>query len=316
MEPSPATEAPTPTFTVDEAPIDAQEAFEDRPENLIVVRHRLSSHPAVQATAAYLNEQRGAPLSRARTFGDGTLDIVVSLKSVRRALLWMDAFVRACEVRGFEIIGKRGYERTSHVRVLGQDILFKLFEPERRIDILKETGKRLPPKSIFFTRYRYEGTGVLEFRMGHQYGSERGTWRDHKDAPLEDQLNDIMVGLVEAAAIMNFHDERRRREEEEQERLAQIAHQARQQREAEKQRVTQLLADAEAWRKAQNLRAYADAVEAVLMARDSAKGAVPTEAAAWLEWARYIVADGMDPLTLAAPTRGVSLVVTEPRPMV
>lgn len=175
--------------------------------------------------------------------------------------------------------------------------------PERRIDLTKEPGYKPNPRDLFPTRYRYEGTGVLDLQIGHLYGIGRCVWIDYQDQPLEEQLSEIMVGLVAAAVAIGEKQAQWRREEEEHRRLAEIALAEQAQEKAEERRVAQLAADADRWARAQHLRAFAKAIQDDLVARMD--GSLPVATEAWLAWVHY-VADELDPSSLADPVAFLS----------
>jgi len=299
-EPPAQNSTPPPDHAVPltEGPVWEQQQFESLPQNRIVARKRLSRSPLIHATARSLADHHGPPERRTRTYGDGTLDVAVAGRSARRALLLLDSFVQACAARGFVVEGARGNRRESRVTVLDQHISFRVFESERRIDLTKDPGYKPNPRELFPRRYRHEGTGVLDLQIGSPYGIGRSVWIDYSDLPLEEQLNEVMVGLVAAAVAIGEWQTEREREEEEHRRLAAIARAERVQEEAEERRVAQLVADAERWARAEQLRNFATAMEAELRSREA--GRLPVATHAWLAWVHY-VADELDPAMLADP---------------
>lgn len=280
-------------------PVYDQELFEARPENRIDVRDRLSRHPCIRATAASARSDHGPATSFVGAYGDGTLGLSVSRQSLLRALRLLDAFVRGCESRGWPVSGAGRDQQTGHVKVLGQQIEFRLREPQRRIDRVKEERLRIKPGEYMYGRYRYEPTGIFEFNLGGRYGAGACYLRDTKELRLEDCLNDLMVALVEAAVAMNERDERLRLEQIERERQASLRCEERRQDEREKQRQEQLFAGSDGWRRAQNLREFLVEIEKTLRTRETA-ARLPADTEAWLAWG-YYVADEMDPLLLADP---------------
>jgi len=257
---------------VREGPVWEQEQFEARPENRIVGHVQLSRESATPDAAPP--------------------------QPVARALHFLDAFVGACKKRGFVVEKRTRGQRAGKVKVRGQVIEFQLHEPQRRIDLLKESGKRLKPGEYFYPRWRFEDTGALEFQIGHVYGIERRTWRDGKRQRVEDCLNDIMVALVAGAVALHEQAERRKRAEEERVRLARLEREETTQRDGEEQRVLQLIADADGWTRAERLRRFANAIETDAIARSPSS--LPNVLSAWLAWVHY-VADATDPTVFADP---------------
>jgi hypothetical protein len=270
---------------VREGPVWEQEQFEARPENRIVVHVQLSRE----------SSNPDAPLPQ----------------PVARALHFLDAFVGACKKRGFAVEKRTRGQRAGKVTVRDQVIEFQLHEPQRRVDLLKESGKRLKPGEYFYPRWRFEDTGTLEFQVGHVYGIERRTWRDGKRQRIEECLNAIMVALVAGAVALNTQAEERKRAEVERIRLARLEHEETMQREGEEQRVQQLIADADGWMRAERLRRFADAIETDAIARSP--GSLPIELSAWLAWVHY-VADETDPTVFADPLAFLLREPPEPLP--
>lgn len=292
-----------------EGPVLEQEQFEARPKNLITIRPRLSRRPVVSLTSAWL---RARPGSMPRS-SEGVLDVQASRDNISRALHFIDAFVGACEARGFAIRGYKGNDQKSFVTLLGQSIEFRLREPSRRVDLAKEARARgVTPSPHMYPRYRFEGSGHLEFALGHPYSPAHAMWRDGKLRRIDDCLNEIMVALVAIAVELNEIDAAREREEAERVRLARIAHDEREQAERESGRVAQLREDAAAWMGAQAVRAFVASLEAHLCAK-TGETSVPAAVAAWVAWA-YYVADDLDPLQRADPAEYVSRDPVEPVP--
>ncbi|MBI1308957.1 MAG: hypothetical protein GC129_03720 [Proteobacteria bacterium] len=130
-------------------------------------------------------------------------------------------------------------------------------------------------------------------------------WEDKDGCPLENQLTDIIVGLVSAAERLHrqWQEEHRvwqrreqeRKEREEQERRELEARRERERLAAiEKAKVDALLQDAADWRKAAEIRAY---VEAVLAQTSTS----PDETFEnWRKWA-LSEADKLDPIVSRRP---------------
>jgi hypothetical protein len=295
-----------------EGPVWEQEQFESRPENRITISKGLSRHPTIRATSEFLRERHNRHTAYTAP-RDGILDADVSRALVTRALHFLDAFVRACEARGFSIRAAKGNERESVVTVMGQSMPFRLREPYRRIDLAKELRARgeRPPEHMY-PRHRDEKTGEFEFTVGSQYSIARRGWRDGKRQRVEDCLNEIMVALVEGAVALNEQAAQRAKEEAERARRARLAFEEQQQDTKYEQRVEQLTTDARGWAEASTLRAFASAVEADLLAR-SPTTPLPVDVAAWIAWVHW-VADERDPLVSADPIAFLSREAPDPLP--
>lgn len=296
-----------------DGPVWEQEQFEARAENRITISDGLSRRPVIRATSAMLRERRDQSTAQRPIPHDGALRVSVSRAHVTRALHFLDAFVRACETRGFIVRGATRDQRESTVTVHDQTIEFELREPLRRIDLAqlaRERGEK--PREFMYPRYRFEGTGKFEFHIGGQYGVARRGWRDGKTQRIEDCLNDIMVALVAGAVALKEQAEQRARDEVERARLARLEYEEQEQAEHHEQRVQQLLADAKGWEEANALRAFASAVEADALARCPATP-LPVDVSAWVAWVHWLV-DEKDPLALANPIAFLSRDIPDPRP--
>ena len=133
---------------------------------------------------------------------------------------------------------------------------------------------------------------VVNFRLSLLYGTKR-TWNDGKKRRIEERLNDIVIGLIEAA----FKEKSRRAEKARSEREWQERERARKEAQEairkEKARLEQFETDAESWQRSQLMRAYIKA------AREKAslpENEFTQKLHEWLDWATKW-ADRIDPLT-------------------
>jgi hypothetical protein len=206
----------------------AQEEFEAHPQNHIILPADLrGAHPVVAATARLEREKVRAGISTDYwELRRGALNLRVSKKSLRRALLIAQAICKGAESRGFRVRLSRDKERGPIVEVLGEEIGFQIRERNKRIErdwTPEELRKRrldptFRPSGLY--QYKANGSFIIEFF------TDRGPWvagemRDEKNASLDSKLNGVMAKLVELAA--------RRREQKVEEREARL-------REAEEQR--------------------------------------------------------------------------------
>lgn len=129
-------------------------------------------------------------------------------------------------------------------------------------------------------------------------------WQDEDNARMEDQLEEIAIGLVAAGewmyrvSLRRYYEYRRDRQRELKDQIRrrneEAARKERQRLEKiEADRRNQLIAEAVAWRQASDIRAY---IEAQLVRRKaSAEGEARTELETWAAWA-LAEADRIDPL--------------------
>jgi len=142
------------------------------------------------------------------------LRLHVSKASLRRALLVMDALIKALEKRGYEV------ESGPAVRILDVSVRFSITEV---LDTQREQpfdhdldGYYQFGHSRFNTKRVPSGRLALHIDDADAYWASgcRKSWRDAKKQRIEDRLNQFIAGLVHFSA-------RKREYEEEQEKAAQ-----------------------------------------------------------------------------------------------
>jgi hypothetical protein len=235
------------------------------------------------------------------------LDIRVSKGSLRRALLIMDALLKALEQRGYKVASG------PVVQILDVRVSFSINEA---IDTQRE-----PPKDhdldgrYEFGHSRFDAKRVPSGRLAlhisdaNAYWASgcRKAWRDGQERQIEDRLNKFMAGLASFAARKKEHDEeqerlaqQQREEERRQQEEAQRRAEKRKLIQAEQNRVDLLMQQAKCWRASQNLRSY---IEARKQTHVVAHGEIEPEGdfARWVAWATQ-QADRLDPLTESPPS--------------
>src|SRR5262249_8720409 len=147
------------------------------------------------------------------------VDLRVSKTCLRRALLISNALLKALEARGFSIeLPKNGGRDTRIDCEGGEGPFFILGKVDR-----SEPGQDPSPKPEPYSwqpRWTYTPTGKLVFVIDMYEDLRKKRWSDRKSLPLEEQLNDIVVGIRAAAAVrraveLRRQEEARRRAEEE-----------------------------------------------------------------------------------------------------
>jgi hypothetical protein len=173
--------------------------FEEQPENQIVVSENPSKyHSFVRYTKAALTERytnRQGLHSPSWTADGARLDIQVTKTSLPRALRIMDVFIKAFE--------QRGHNATIEANEYRKDVLFVILGEQFGIRLREKTKMvRIPEserKSLYGSKVNYEPTGLLELQLRRrQTGFAETTWKDGKKIKLEEQLNDVMIGLLVA----------------------------------------------------------------------------------------------------------------------
>jgi hypothetical protein len=293
---------------------DRQRAFEKLPENQIAVADQLADpHPFVGKTETSIRraqpEANGLVCPKARR----CLDLTVSPTLIDRSLRILNAILKALEARGLRVSITDGEHPRTQVRVLDENIGFRLYEATARQERLPtpkeiEWELRWNPERKFYTTVP---SGKLVLRITEDTGSHR-SWTDRGDRPVEQILNSFVIGLYRAAEWLKQErinavkrrqeqeEQERRRQEEEQERRKEREEQERLRQEAERRRreeearMHNLDAEAAAWTKAHQIRAYLAAIRQVVLA-ESGEIVQESELARWLQWAEGR-ANAIDPL--------------------
>lgn len=280
-----------------------------RPDHRIVVAERLQSPCALvkEANVALKEasvDQRGI-LERPRR----CLDLRVSPAARARALRVADALLKACAERDWAVAIEDGATKV-HVGEVPIGLA---------IEELLETVE-LPAKPDLSTdRYEFhyirretaeKPSGYLAVRLEapeHSLNqSVQRNWRGSEKRPLEDRLNQVIVGILKLADAARA--ERVRRQRQEQARREQ--EQRRQAALAEQQRLRTALAQERAnvaclrdqvarWRESHELRRFVEAVRERGVLQEL--GLEGQELAHWISWALR-QADRLDPFTPSPPS--------------
>lgn len=260
--------------------------------NKIIVADTLhGAHPLIRETRKLL--ETGFVDSYGRAFAKWSekpkqvLNVKVSKKSLHRALRIMDALLKAIDTRGGEIEVK---DRETLCIMNHARVRFNLWEKVKRSE--RELTAEEREKSYVPNRWIYTPTGEFMFTID-EWVVGRKSWKDKKQKPIEDQLNDIVVGLTTASEIIHSRDLERAREELRRLEEARQHQEMQRQRRLEEERREELDTMAALWVKSRNLRAFIEECEHSM----SSSGAPISESAEarWLRWARAY-ADSIDPL--------------------
>jgi hypothetical protein len=204
----------------------------------------------------------------------------------------VDTLLKALEARGF-------ISRDSVVRIRGETIAFGVRESVKQQDHVP-TPKELEDQRRWSwqrpPRWDHAPTGTLALRIDEFTSAQtRKTWSDRRNRPLEEQLNEVVAGMVLVADAKRRDEQERRREQERQEEAERRCLELERQRQEEEARRRDLHAQADRWARSWQLRRYLRAVERVAVSR--ATGSTQNdEQQRWLTWARQYV-DRLDPLT-------------------
>ncbi len=262
---------------------------EDLPENQIRIAANFDdAHPLVKKTKQWYDQSdidSSEPISPPPE--KGYLNVSVSPVQARRALLIMDAILKALEERGYNAIVSSDH-RGEETRIVkeGEEVRLSLYEHVRRVQQELTPEEKKKPPYLLNIPTEYQSEGKLTIKINQRWSSYQ-KWSDCKNDSLENRLNNVIAGIVALLEILVF--EKRRKEEEERHRQEIVR-----QREEEKRKREQLEADVYQWRKSEKISDYLDAYEAKLVKE---KGQINPDSceAHWLSWARGY-AESLDPL--------------------
>jgi hypothetical protein len=212
------------------------------------------------------------------------IDVKVAPASIPRVLLFVDAFVKAAEERGFSFaLPESEYEPGLSIVIKRQKMKFSVFEESNRVMSTRSKGSLRSPSAQ--ARIEFRPSGRFSFKI-REYLSARQepTFFERPEQPLEGQLSIILHGLSTAALELGEKAERQAKERETEGKLAD-------QHRVAKVQFRKLDEDLEDWAKAEALHRLIAHVERKM---ESETPADLSFAHRWLHWART-EATGLDP---------------------
>lgn len=259
----------------------------------VTVSTRLARpHPAVAAWLAEREEQR----ARARRERDPWLRRMAPLdwtEGERRRHRILDALFKAAERQGIRV--KQPDRFTVYFEASGERIDFKLRERQKQVRTPKtpdELKRLLPGEKAW--RQELQPTGILSFSIETYLPTlPRRVWSDAADRPLEEQLGEVLAGLLLAGPLLV--QQRREREEAEQRRWEEERrrHEAAERKRLEDNRWRRFAELAARWQQADEVRRFLAALERHPAAAGSlANGDSISD---WLAWAHTRLA-AFDPM--------------------
>ncbi len=287
--------------------IDTPKALESKlfRESIFVSDTLRGAHPLVKQATEILKTTEPDHLGMLKPGDNECLDITVSKKSLRRAMLIMDGFIKAFEGKGYEV-----FLVTDSTQVRIDDVTLKINMTEEVKTIQKERKKHDLEGYYHFGHSDFDTERVPSgnlcltidehfWRWNEHY---RKNWRDTPTKRLEDQLHGFANGLLKAAdqkrVRIRKEEERQRKEREmelERQERARVRAEKIEQKKLEQKKVSKLLADSEDWRKSRLLRKYIAEVQR--RAENGAMIGIPdSDLTEWLNWANQ-QADRLDPFS-------------------
>jgi hypothetical protein len=220
---------------------------------------------------------------RVRSSGDD-IDVKVAPASIPRVLLFVDAFVKAAEERGYAFATRvSDYEPGMSIVIKRGKVQFSIFEESYRV--MPTRSKRRSRSPSAQPRIEFRPSGRFCFRIREALSAcHKPTFFDRPEHPLEYQLSGILHGLCTAASELRDKAKKRETERRAEEELAQ-------QHRLAGPRFRRLNDDLEDWTKAEALHRFIAHVERRM---ESEAPADLSYARGWLDWART-EATSLDP---------------------
>jgi hypothetical protein len=255
-------------------------AFEMELVNKVVVTDDLRvKHSAIAQTRAYWAAQKRGEVN----YGDNNLprlNINVSKDSLPRALRLLRTLFAALEQRGHKVAATK--EGKTILTVLDEPLDVSLREPSKQVRHVPTAQEIADAKRYSWSRpapYDLVSSGALVLNIENVWGV-RHSWKDGKTQRLEEILNDVIVGLLEAAFRKKAQREQQERERRRAEALERQREAARQRHRQERARIRRFERLRAACREHQDLHAFLNEL-------CSTVGTVgeQTELGQWLSWA-------------------------------
>lgn len=266
---------------ITEQKISEKTSAESLPENKIKVSANLyKPHPLVAQTQNILSkgntDMYGALHGK---WGEKYLNFRISKKHLNRALRIMDALFKALEKRGCKTTISIARQLKTEVAVNDKNIEITLREDFKRFDRPPNEKK----KSVYDSdRYIYEPSGMFTFSINNAINVQHN-WRDGKTTKLEDQLNDIVIGIFWAAEELKQREIQRKNQERRQLEISVEREKANifQKRQVEcRELFTELL---EKWKKSQDIIKFIEAYKAKII-EEKGEISAGNEESQLIEW--------------------------------
>lgn len=194
----------------------------------------------------------------------GVLNITVSPQNVKRALLFMDVFIKAIQKRGHNIIVKEG----SKIVIDNIELGFGL----------RERLKRKIVKGTYYDSTELYPSNILSLSL---YVYPAKEWTDTNTSKLEDKIPNIIAKL-ELQAVKEKQDAIQREIwHQENERRLKIEHEFKARKAKEIIKTQKLFSDAEKFEKATIYRNFINATEQKAIQENS----LTEELKDWIKWA-------------------------------
>jgi len=208
----------------------------------------------------------------------------ISPNSFERVFNLLQALCEAFEKRGFNFISEPYdylHQHETYIIIMGEKLLFSIEEEVEKVSLEKIDRKT-------YLDHKFIPTGILTFKnRSRPYKMEfQNSWTDTKESPLEDNLNDIIAGLIFTSVIIKEETERKKREEEKRRHAEALKREMERLAKQEKQRVANFIEATEYWEQYQSMKAFFTVVKK----SHKKSGNKNNDTAKWIQWAREYLA--------------------------
>lgn len=270
----------------------AEKLNEESLPEIKVSKSLYKPHPLIlQTKKAFSKKETDSYGALIGSWHDARLNLRISRQNFGRALLIMDALIKALEKAGCKIIVEKDDRRSTEVQIDEIKLKISLREDFKRFE--REVSEKEKESLYGYDKYYYKPGGNFTFTAEGDYGISRN-WRDGKSSRVEDQLNDIVLGMFRLAEECR-REESERKNNERRELLNAINYEKRKivkRKELERRELLETLSGQ--WRKSCDLINFLEALEAKLIEE---KGTLSEDSdeAQLLEWA-YNHAEQINPI--------------------
>lgn len=238
----------------------AQIERESQPVNSITVAETLhGAHPLVRYTRQVLEKDKPDDYGMLSwSWNQRCMNVRVSKTALHRALRIMDALLKALEARGHSAEASKDGPMATYILIGAEKVKVRMSEKATRSERELTTEEKKKPVHTTLNRWVYSPSGKLTFEIDEYCNGFQKKWTDKAQKPLEEQLNEILAGLIlagEALRLKRIEHEEEQRWQREQERR----------RMEDQERRYYLDQHREAWTQSQRLREFLRACEASLV---------------------------------------------------
>lgn len=215
------------------------------------------------------------------------------VETERRKLRILSAIFAETEKLGHAVKETHG---EAYFEIGAQRLDYRLFEPSKQAVIqLSDEERRRSWNPVIATRTDLQPTGELCFEITTWISEPiRKRWREGKRKNLEEQLGDLIAGLIKAAAIVKEWERVRAEEERQRQELARQRMEQERLRRIDAARWRHVIELAMASRQASIVRGFLDELEERAK-KTAGEHELAAETRDWFSWARNR-ADAADPV--------------------